>query len=205
MSANVRLTERQECAAQLVAKGTLTDDAVAVELNLSPKTIQRWRTLNVFIARVESLQAEVAAGVVVEGIAHRNSRVTALNDRWTRMQRVIEDRARDDEMANVPGGPTGLLVHTVKQIGAGPSATTVDEYSVDTGLLKELRAHEEQAAKELGQWIEKTRGEMTGKDGGPIEVTDVSDARDRLTSRMDELAARRRTRSVAEQTDRTGS
>jgi hypothetical protein len=42
---------------------------------------------------------------------------------------------------------------------------TVEEYQVDTGLLKELREHEKQAAQELGQWSEKARVEQ-----GPIEV-----------------------------------
>jgi hypothetical protein len=35
-------------------------------------------------------------------------------------------------------------------------------------LLGELRAHERQAAEELGQWTEKR--ELTGKNGGPLEI-----------------------------------
>jgi hypothetical protein len=42
---------------------------------------------------------------------------------------------------------------------------TVEEYQVDTRLLKELREHKKQAAQELGQWSEKARVEQ-----GPMEV-----------------------------------
>jgi hypothetical protein len=51
----------------------------------------------------------------------------------------------------------------------------------------------------------RTVQEVQGKDGGPIEVADVSDARARLTGRLDELAARRATRGVASPTHQTGS
>jgi hypothetical protein len=63
-----------------------------------------------------------------------------------------------------PGADTGLLMRTWKQIGSGDSAVIVEEYQVDTGLLKALLDHEKQAAQELGQWSEKARVEQ-----GPIE------------------------------------
>lgn len=157
---------RQERAAQLIAAGKQTDDAIANSLAIRRETLYRWRQTEDFRARVEALQAEMAAAVVSEGIALRTARVAALNDRWQRMQRVIAERADDPAMDDVPGGETGLLVHSYKMIGGGRDATTVDEYAVDVGLLKELRAHEEQAAKELGQWAEKQ--EVTGKNGEPL-------------------------------------
>jgi hypothetical protein len=49
----------------------------------------------------------------------------------------------------------------------------VEEYEVDTGLLKELREHEKQAAQELGQWSDKARAEQ-----GPIDVKVVWSDRD---------------------------
>jgi hypothetical protein len=59
----------------------------------------------------------------------------------------------------------GLLVRTHKQLGSAEYPNIVEEYEVDTGLLKELREHEKQAAQELGQWSEKSNVEQ-----GPIEV-----------------------------------
>jgi len=63
-------------------------------------------------------------------------------------------------MIDVPGGSTGLLVCQYQ----GKSENAV--YRVDPGLiglLAELRAHEKQAAEELGQWSEKHA--VTVKDG----------------------------------------
>jgi hypothetical protein len=73
---------------------------------------------------------------------------------------VIAERAADPDMANVPGGRTGLLVRRVKVIGSGDNAREVCEYEVDTGLLKELRELEKQAAVEAGQW--STTSEVRG-------------------------------------------
>lgn len=169
------LSARQDSAARAVAEGTRSDRAIATDLRIRPETIVRWRKLEPFTARVQALQAEMAAAVVSEGIAVRTKRVAALNDRWNRMQQVIAERADDPMMAGVAGGSTGLLVHSFKMIGGGRDATTVDEYSVDTGLLKEIRAHEEQAAKELGQWTEKQEhtGEVLIRRYLGIDVDDV--------------------------------
>jgi hypothetical protein len=64
------------------------------------------------------------------------------------MRRVIEQRAASPEFAKVPGGTTGLLCRDLKC-----KDTTV--YKLDTALLAELRAHEQQAAQELSQWQTK--------------------------------------------------
>jgi hypothetical protein len=58
-------------------------------------------------------------------------------------------------------------VHKLKSVGGGEYAQMVDEYEVDAGLLKELRAHEEQAARELGQWTDKA---TLGNSGGPLII-----------------------------------
>lgn len=120
-------------------------------------------------ARIRYLQERMAAGVVRAEIRDRNARVEALQDRWDRMKRVIAERAEDPRMQDVPGGTTGLLVERCKKIGNGEDAELVSEYEVDTGLLKEMRAHEEQAAKELGQWVEKQ--EVSG--GGEYALTEI--------------------------------
>jgi len=100
-----------------------------------------------FYVRVRELQTTIAEGVTVREISSRDARVHALQDRWDRLRRLIEVRAA--EMADVPGGETGLLVRDYK----GKDAAT-PVYRVDTRLLAELRAHERQAAEELGRWKE---------------------------------------------------
>jgi hypothetical protein len=82
-------------------------------------------------------------------------RLEALDRRHRKMSAVIEERAADPKMQDVPGGDTGLLVHRVKSIGKGKHSRTIDLYHVDAALLKEMREIEKQAAIETGQWGEK--------------------------------------------------
>ena len=107
-------------------------------------------------SRILELQTELSAGVIALEIGSRNARVQALQDRWDRMRLVITERGNSEEFASVPGGTTGLLCKTY----VGKEADQ-PVYKVDTGTLAELRAHERQAAEELGQWKIRTVVEAT--------------------------------------------
>ena len=161
-------TKTRERAAQLVADGQQNDTQIAAALQIGGRTLDYWKVRPEFHARVEAHLAAFREKIRAEGIANRQNRVDALNDRWGKLHQIAQERGADPAMATIPGGTTGYLVHQVKQLGGGPSAQIIDEYVLDTGLLSELRANEQQAAKELGQWTEKR--ETTGKDGGPIDV-----------------------------------
>jgi hypothetical protein len=106
-------------------------------------------------ARVEGVKAEISSRSIQVAITSRDQRILWLDDMAKRMRDVVEARAAHADFSTAPGGATGLLVKTYKQIGQGPGAKMVEEFAVDTGLLREMRAHAEQAAKELGQWTEK--------------------------------------------------
>lgn len=102
-----------------------------------------------------------------EGIANRQNRVDRLNADWYRMQALRDARALAGDLESpdvAPGADTGLLVRQEKPTMHG----TIVEYAFDRALMAELRATEEQAAKELGQWSEKR--ELVGADGKAIEV-----------------------------------
>ena len=107
-------------------------------------------------ARLDEVRATVEKKVMEFTIADRQARVAALDDRWMRLKRVMNARAED--LKEVPGGDSGLLVHEVKGIGGGDSLQVIDEYPLDAALLKEFRAHEQQAAIELGQWKDGDSG-----------------------------------------------
>jgi len=92
--------------------------------------------------------------VKAAGIACLEQRVAAQQDRWERLRQVIAARAADPTL-RAPGAETGLLVRTYKALGRGEDFQVVEEYTVDTGLLGELRQLEQLTARELGQWVEK--------------------------------------------------
>lgn len=165
-------TKRLEQAAVLVAEDRLTNAQISETVGIAMRTLDYWKQHPDFAQRVAEHVERFAEVTLRRGIARRERRVAALDDRWNRLQRVIEERAEDPGVADEPGGRTGLIVRTEKQVG---KATAV-EYAVDTGLLKELREHEKQAAQELGQWAEKH--EHTGGDGKPLIFTIAIDRRD---------------------------
>lgn len=124
-------------------------------------------------ARIVELQQTLSDAVIALEISARNARVQALQDRWDLMRQVIRERAeyytRTDDAYDgaVAGGTTGLLVKDYKGRNADQPI-----YKVDTGLLEELRAHEKQAAEELGQWTEKR--EFSSEEGGPLTSITVT-------------------------------
>jgi hypothetical protein len=161
-------TAKREKAALLVAEDRISDEAIAEEVGITARTLDYWKQHTEFAARVADHVEAMRKAVLTKGIADRVNRVAALDLRWEKMKTVIAERAIDPRMEEVPGGTTGLLVHQIKGIGKGDDFQVVDEYRVDDGLLRELRAHEEQAARELGQWVE--RGEVSGPNGAAIPV-----------------------------------
>lgn len=160
----------QADAALLLAEDELTDREIAAKVGVDPGQIWRWNRHPEFAARVKKHVEELGECARRYAIARKNRRVKALDDRWERLRRVIEARAAAPEMQDAPGGKTGLLVRQIKAVKAweadGPDAEDTDcvptketrlveHFAVDTGLLRELREHEHQAAVELGEWVTK--------------------------------------------------
>ena len=161
-------TRKRERAVLDVAEDVLTNEQIASKLGVNRSTLDRWKMHPEFRLRVQEHLAATREAIRAEGIAHRQNRVDALHDRWDKLQQVID--ARGDEYDGVtPGGGTGLIVRQIKSIGVGENNQVVEEYVIDTGLLSEMRAHEKQAAQELGQWTEKR--EHIGIEGSDIRVS----------------------------------
>jgi hypothetical protein len=147
---NVLDNRKDEVLAALIGEG-LTWQATADRFGVAK------RSIGFFIERHEdeyrALKGKVAQAAEEYAIASKVNRIAALDDRWQRVRRVIDQRAADGakNWAAVPGMDTGIVVHQVKQIGAGKNATIIDEFVVDTGTMAEARAIEKAAADELGQ------------------------------------------------------
>lgn len=163
---------KYEQFAQRVARGESPAKAyVAVGYKQSGAGASAARLLRApaIVRRLRELQGAIADAMLDATIRQVNARVAALEARWQGLRAVVAARAKDPAVQDAPGGRTGLVVQHLRMIGRGESAQLVADYPVDTALLAELRAHEEQAARELGQWAQKH--EHAGPDGGPIPVT----------------------------------
>lgn len=160
MSQDVTETEPlsgQELAAiPLIAADEITDQEIAEQIGIDRRTLSRWKNRPDFRIALKSYIDECERDIVNVGIGQKNRRIAALGDQYLRMRTVILERAADPKMANIPGGKTGLLCHTVKGVGRGDDFELIDLYEVDTALLKEMRETMKQAAQEAGQWVEKT-------------------------------------------------
>jgi hypothetical protein len=127
--------------------------------------------------QVEQASVESVREVIRLEVTERNSRIRALQDLADRWRRLIEERAADPRMKEVPGGTTGLLMRTKKMLGSGPTAYEVDEYKADAAASAEFRDTLMQAAKEMGQWQE--RSQVTPIWDGRLESL-TAEQRDRI-------------------------
>lgn len=146
----MRRAHSGETSTALVAEDLLPDEASSKQLRVGRRTLDRWKAHPAFAARIrENVEAWCKASLE-QSIADYRYRVGQLVERHRQMRRLIQARA--GEHAGVPGGATGLIV---KEVRIAKDGTRIEWFAFDAPLMRELRAHEEQVAKELGQWTEK--------------------------------------------------
>jgi len=111
-----KLSKTQVKAVELLVEDELTVEEIADRLNIDRKTLFRWRALPHFAALVSETVEAAKQAARQKTIANKLVRVDALIDRHARMQQVIDERADwyKENMPNVPGGSTGLLVNGIK-------------------------------------------------------------------------------------------
>ena len=180
---------KKERAAVLVAEDELTDEEIAAAVGVTRKTIHNWKQLPEFADAVDEHVREIQSGMMRLAIAKKYKRVARLNEMEQRLWQIVEERASDYaakameaieddafsfddngesdgiarvERASPPGGSTGFITRTLKQIGAGSSAQLIEEFGVGTDVVRTIMSLHEQAAKELGQWSEKSDVNLGG-------------------------------------------
>jgi transposase len=161
-------SEKRLRAVALVADDNLSDEQIASAVGVSRRTLTAWKQHPAFEAKRLEMVAELEREVLKLAIAQRHKRVRVLDDLHSRYLAVLEARAADEELRKLPGGEQGLVVKTVKVIGMGKNAQTITEYAVDPTIAREVRALQEQAAKDLGQWSEKKV--LEGSDVRPLRI-----------------------------------
>lgn len=155
------LSAKQKQAAVLCAEDRLTDEQIAATVGVVRATLNNWRQREDFQEAVKAADAKLLAAALRLPIARKHHRLKVLNTLHDKAITVIDERAAE-RAYSAPGMDTGLVVHQTKQIGSGQYAQTIDEFAVDTALMREIRAIQEQAAKEAGQWVEKSEDVGSG-------------------------------------------
>lgn len=157
--------DRRSLAALLVAQDALTDETIAGEVGISRRTLSKWKTQPAFAADVAAIRAKCRARVEAHAIGTLEGRMDRYQRRADALDTVVAERATAG--GGAPGAGSGYLVKTFKIVG-GQDSYPVEEWQVDTGLLKELRELEKQVSIEQGQWAEKK--ELTGANGAPLTI-----------------------------------
>lgn len=159
-------TKKRLLAAQLVAEDILTDEQIAAKIGIGRTTLHRWKLDEKFKARVKKIGDEFAERASKNGLARKEVRVSELIDLYLKAKQIIDERGESSEMKDIPGGTTGLIVKNYKQIGKDAK----ELFEVDTGLMKQMAALQDQIAIELGQRVSKlevnsaTFNEMTDEE-----------------------------------------
>jgi hypothetical protein len=157
---------RQGRAAILVVADELTDDKIAEELKITRRTLARWKNEPAFRAKVQEIRDELlrrAEEAMYElSIAKKHERVAVLNDlqdkhleslrlRAERYEPLISDQSLN---ADPPAeAATGLFVRKETINAAGFKSI---EWTYDGSLIKSIQSLEDQAARELGQIVDKS-------------------------------------------------
>lgn len=146
---------KHEQFAQLVAKGASAAKAyisVGYSANGARTSAARLSAKATVCTRIRQIQETLSTGTIVLEISSRNARVAALQKRWDSLRAGLELilQQRGADMADVPGGASGLLVRDYKGKEADRLVSRIDAGVVS--LFAELRGHERQAAEELEQW-----------------------------------------------------
>jgi CBS domain-containing protein len=143
----------REKAAQLIAGSQHSLKEIARQCRISLRCLDGWRADCPFQARIACHLEALQESIRTSGIADVHRRIQRKNDRWNRLHRIVEERARDPKMANVPGGESGLLVRKLRNVGG----RAVAEFVTDTGLLAAMRAEENDVGSEVER-VDKARG-----------------------------------------------
>jgi hypothetical protein len=146
---------KHEQFAQQVAKGvsaTKAYIAAGYSANGARASAARLSAKATVCARIREIQETLSAGTISLEISSRNARVTALQKRWDRLRTAVDLilQQRGADMADVPGGASGLLMRDYKGKEGDRLVSRIDPALVS--LLAELRSLERQAAEELDQW-----------------------------------------------------
>ena len=168
------LSRKQKTAARLIAEENMTQLRIAKEIGVVPETISAWKKIPEFMAEIRSHNAQLDEDSSQLKYSKRRNRVAALDQMLQDYDTIRDQRIQwyADNFPDIPGGQTGRLTHTLKQVGIGAKAQITDMHAIDTALESGYRNALEHIARERGEWQEKR--ELTGPGGAAlIPITEI--------------------------------
>jgi len=145
-------SKEKEAAAELLAADSFSIPQIAQKIGTSESTIDRWKKVPEFQARIHETIAAFRAKALECGLARKQRRIATLSDLIDRLLLIMTERGASPEMKSVPGGWTGLIKVTWKQLGTGDQRRLVPEYRSDTALSAEIRLTLKQVAREVRKY-----------------------------------------------------
>jgi hypothetical protein len=175
MSPKFAWSQQREDAAQLVADDRLSNDAIAAQVGISAKQLERWKLNPEFAARVDKHIALWRERVRRQGLALKERRIESLIADFSSTDVILAERGAQNEQAvserdpYAGGSRTGFITRDFK----GKDADT-PVYSFDAALMRERRELRRQIAQELGEWADERRLNLTLP---PVKTArDITDA-----------------------------
>jgi len=170
MAGPLQKLSKKEYAAVLLADDSLSDRVIADRVGVSRQAIQRWKKTPDFIAMIQANIEELTAAMLPVAIANKRIRLEILQDLADGMQEVVRHR-RERYAAEVTDAESAVNAtrrffgdatpaesmtgYMVKQETLNNAGKKTVNWALDTGLIRELRAVLDDAAKEVGHRVEK--------------------------------------------------
>jgi len=151
-----KITARHRRVAKLLAEDRLSKEEIAATSKMSPTTLYEWMKEPLFQSVVREYAADIEAAISRIPYAKKADRIQLLSDNVSKYVELQEMRGKwyTERFPEVPGGGTGLLVHSETVKGVGQYSVHIDEHKVDTGLQSLMNASLMQIAKERGELSE---------------------------------------------------
>lgn len=176
------LTFQETRLAEMLAEGINSELDCRRTTGISKPRLAELKMDADFMDVVDAMKAEFATKVMAYGLARLEVRLLRLNERAALVDRLLSQRAEQTDPSSpfyvrgaekVPGADTGLIVPTLKTIGRGDNQQTIQEWTIDAAVLREIRDIELQAAKEVGGMRQQSVSINTGKVYIGVDVDDV--------------------------------
>ena len=142
----MELTKTQLDAVELLFDDQLTHIAIAEQLGIDVRTLQRWQEIPAFAQELSDLHEHHRNWNRKRAVYAKAKLFGAILDRYSALNRLIAERAKGAD-PDVPGDCTGLLIKKVIKTKNG----VVIEARIDHVTLRELSRLEAEIGRMLGE------------------------------------------------------